>query len=145
MSLRIVSTWSLTRWFQDLLKCLHYFASTYYTSMGQLQDATREFRKQRKARRLEKASAARKGATSSRTQPEGADPHEAAHSSGEEDFELSEDEMDAPVDDPPVAEQGTGTGMPTARPPRKKGPRQLRPMEKDMYKIFDGSALMALG
>lgn len=113
--------------------------------MGQLQDATREFRKQRKARRLEKASAARKAATSSRAQPEGADPHEAAHSSGEEDFELSEDEMDAPVDDPPVAEQGTGTGTPTARPPRKKGPRQLRPMEKDMYKIFDGSALVALG
>lgn len=113
--------------------------------MGQLQDATREFRKQRKARRLEKASAARKGATFNRAQPEGAGPHEATHSSGEEDFELSDDEVDAPVDDPPVAEQGTGTGTRKSRQPRKKGPRQLRPMEKDMYKIFDGSALMALG
>lgn len=111
--------------------------------MGQLYDGTREFRKQRKARRLEKASVAREG---SLVQSEGAASRGPPHDSGEDEPELSEDEVDDPLDDLPAAGPGTSSG---AREPgrarKKKGPRQLRPMEKDMYKIFDGSALMALG
>ncbi|KAI0758190.1 hypothetical protein C8Q74DRAFT_1175066, partial [Fomes fomentarius] len=37
----------------DLLKCLHYFASTYYSAMGQLYDATKDFRQQRKKRKAQ--------------------------------------------------------------------------------------------
>ncbi|KAI0774698.1 hypothetical protein BD413DRAFT_472319 [Trametes elegans] len=112
----------------DLLKCIHYFASTYYTAMGQLTDTARDYRKERKARRLEKAKETRPG-------------RDPPHSSDEE-IELSEDEVDELMDDDHDAPSTANTGQ---KAPRKKGPRQLRPMEKDMYKIFDGSALMALG
>ncbi|KAH9854888.1 hypothetical protein C2E23DRAFT_41963 [Lenzites betulinus] len=130
----------------DLLKSLHYFASTYYTAMGQLYDAPREARRLRKARRLEKAKAARQAAGPSRANSERAGPHEAPHSSGEDEIELSEDDLEDPMDDHPAGEQEADAGKrATKTVRRKKGPRQVRPMEKDMYKILDGSALMALG
>ncbi|KAI0371458.1 hypothetical protein BV20DRAFT_965196 [Pilatotrama ljubarskyi] len=125
----------------DLLKCLHHFASTYYTAMGQLYHASREYRQQKKTRRLEKTKAI--PADASHAQSEDAGPHEPQHSSGEEEIDLSEDEDEDAMDGGLAAEQGTSAGA--ARKRRKRGPRQVRPMEKDMYKIFDGSALMALG
>ncbi|KAI0832876.1 hypothetical protein BC628DRAFT_1309391 [Trametes gibbosa] len=130
----------------DLLKCLHYFASTYYTAMGQLYNAPREARSMRKARRLEKASAAHRAVRFNRANSEGDVPHEAPHSSGEEEVELSKDGLEDYMGDHPAGGQGVDSGnraIETTR--RKKGPRQLRLMEKDMYKILDGSALIALG
>ncbi|KAI0355459.1 hypothetical protein OH77DRAFT_1424958 [Trametes cingulata] len=125
----------------DLLKCLHYFASTYYTAMGQLYDASREYRQQKRARRIQKAKVAPDEGSHA---PSGnAGPHEPQHSSGEEEIDLSEVEVEDAMDEDLAAERGTTAESHEKR--RKKGPREVRPMEKDMYKIFDGSALLALG
>ncbi|KAI0329637.1 hypothetical protein GY45DRAFT_1252446 [Cubamyces sp. BRFM 1775] len=130
----------------DLLKCLHYFASTYYTAMGQLYDATREARKRKKARRLEKAKAVSGRSRSHDAQSEELGNHEPQHSSGEEEVEPSDEEVEELMNEDHVEEQRVGEGSHNgSRLRRKKGPRQLRPMQKDMYKIFDGSALVALG
>ncbi|KAL7282751.1 hypothetical protein ACG7TL_004226 [Trametes sanguinea] len=130
----------------DLLKCLHYFASTYYTAMGQLYDSSREHRKERKARKLEKLKAATKPGRSRRAQSEELDEHEPPHSSGEEEVELSEEEIEDSTDEGAANGQAGAVQVRKEKQIRKKRrPRQLRPMEKDMYKIFDGSALVALG
>ncbi|KAI0658632.1 hypothetical protein C8Q70DRAFT_1045604 [Cubamyces menziesii] len=130
----------------DLLKCLHYFASTYYTAMGQLYDATREARKRKKARRLEKAKAVSGRSRSHDAQSEDLNNHEPQHSSGEEEGEPSDEEVEELMNEDHVEEQRVGDGSHNStRGRRKKGSRQSRPMQKDMYKIFDGSALMAIG
>ena len=143
----IVYPWPcLTCSFQDLLKCLHYFASTYYTAMGQLYDATREARKRKKARRLEKAKAVSGRSRSHDAQSEDLNNHEPQHSSGEEEGEPSDEEVEELMNEDHVEEQRVGDGSHNStRGRKKKGSRQLRPMQKDMYKIFDGSALMAIG
>ncbi|KAI0638633.1 hypothetical protein C8Q77DRAFT_1070779 [Trametes polyzona] len=130
----------------DLLKCLHYFASTYYTAMGQLYDGSREFRKQKKARRLEKASRASEAVERSREKSEGAGSHEAPHNSSEDELDPSDHEDEGPADDHPAPQEGSSSAPQAAGKARKrKGPRRVRPLEKDMYKVFDGSALVALG
>ncbi|KAI9057660.1 hypothetical protein FKP32DRAFT_1583328 [Trametes sanguinea] len=130
----------------DLLKCLHYFASTYYTAMGQLYDSSREHRKERKARKLEKLKRATKPGRSRRAESEEMGEHEPPHSSGEEEVGLSDEENQDSTDEDATNEQTDAGQVRKEKQIRKKrGPRQLRPMEKDMYKIFDGSALVALG
>ncbi|KAI0751166.1 hypothetical protein C8Q80DRAFT_1343025 [Daedaleopsis nitida] len=114
---------------QDLLKCLHYFASTYYTAMGQLSDVTREVRKERKIRRARKQGKA-SGPSSS---PEVIDIDDISEDS-QDPFDTEDGTTQVPQND---------VGRPEAR--KKRRPRERRPMEKDMYKLFDGSALIALG
>ncbi|KAI1795002.1 hypothetical protein LXA43DRAFT_1080308 [Ganoderma leucocontextum] len=122
----------------DLLKCLHYFASTYYTAMGQLYDASREFRKERKIRRAQKLKKTG-AASSSDPQPAGKDVNDPQDSSGEEDIEFSEDEEEEEEAD----KEGEEDDKRMKR--RKTRPTASRHVAKDMYKLFDGSALMALG
>ncbi|CDO77197.1 hypothetical protein BN946_scf184747.g10 [Trametes cinnabarina] len=130
----------------DLLKCLHFFASTYYTAMGQLYDGTREARKERKARRLEKLKAATKEARLQRAHSEALVEHDPPHDSGEEEVELGDEDIEDLTDeDAAVAQPGDADAGTDKKSRKKKRPRQVRPMEKDMYKIFDGSALVALG
>ena len=78
---------------QDLLKCLHYFASTYYTAMGQLYDVGREFRKERKMRRAGKLKKTA-SASSSRSRSTAKSADHSEDSSGTEDIDLSEDEQE---------------------------------------------------
>ncbi len=117
---------------------MHYFSSTYYTAMGQLYDASREFRKERKIRRAQKL---KKTGTASSSDPSPGDKEfdDPQGSSGEEDIEFDEDEEDEEEAD----EEGDEDEK------RMKGgkrrPRTSRHVAKDMYKLFDGSALMALG
>ncbi|GLB34261.1 hypothetical protein LshimejAT787_0111450 [Lyophyllum shimeji] len=92
----------------DLLKAIHYFASTYYHERGQLLNVTREYRirrKENKLRRLEE--------------------QKAREASGEHD-------------------EGEKTIKPVRRGGRIKGAGD-REYPKDMYKIMDGSALVAIG
>ncbi|GJE87497.1 hypothetical protein PsYK624_035800 [Phanerochaete sordida] len=115
----------------DLLKCIHYFASTYYSEMGQLRDVSKEYRqekKQRRLKRLEDSSARRatkrRSVTQEREGPQGEDSEQG--SSEEETSDDSEEATDGP------------------RKISKR--RQARPLVgTDMYKLFDGSALMAIG
>nr|VWP01992.1 Uncharacterized protein [Ganoderma boninense] len=128
----------------DLLKCLHYFATTYYTAMGQLYDASREFRKERKKRRAQKLE--KTEATSSSPLSAGQEFNDPLSGSGEEDFEFDENEEgeeDEEVDEEEEEERGEGDKKRSkARERRPRGPQHVT---KDMYKLFDGSALMALG
>ncbi|TFK94900.1 hypothetical protein K466DRAFT_535073 [Polyporus arcularius HHB13444] len=120
----------------DLLKCLHHFASSYYTAMGQLYDATREARQERKIRRLakrkESGTASSSRAASSDATKVGVDGEDT----GEESTESSDEDEDAYEAESPTKNSSSK---------RKKRRRGKHPMDKDMYKIFDGSALVALG
>ncbi|RDB20049.1 hypothetical protein Hypma_013028 [Hypsizygus marmoreus] len=94
----------------DLLKSIHYFASSYYHERGQLFNATKEYRAMRKRNtqmRLEQ-------------QREAQEAREAG----------------VPEEDIPVVRKGRGG--------RVKG-RGKRVYPKDMYKVLDGSALIAIG
>lgn len=93
------------------MKCIHHFASAYYSSQGQLFNASAEVwqeRKERKARRLQRQN-------------------EGKESEEEDDTENEED--DASMRD-------------NAKVKGKDSKKELR---RDMYKKFDGTALMAIG
>ncbi|RPD67459.1 hypothetical protein L226DRAFT_477930 [Lentinus tigrinus ALCF2SS1-7] len=122
----------------DLLKCLHHFASSYYTAMGQLYDATREARQERKIRRLAKRQEAGTASSSRAASSEATKVDVDEEDSGEESSESSEGDED--VDE---AESPTKDGKTSRKKRRRRVERH--PMDKDMYKIFDGSALVALG
>ncbi|TBU45203.1 hypothetical protein BD309DRAFT_956803 [Dichomitus squalens] len=132
----------------DLLKCLHYFASAYYTAMGQLYDAGRESRKERKMRRAQRLKATAI-ASSSRPRSEPKSAEYSEDSSAAEDIEFTEDEQDIeePAEEDGGDDRTDGEGKEGVERgnPKNKRPKTRRPMEKDMYKLFDGSALMALG
>ena len=103
---------------QDLLKCIHHFAAKYYLDKSQLIDASRIARRRKKAR--------------------------VNDDTGSRSSSLS-------TVDSMSGEESDGSGMETAlthstplHPQKQKG-RQGAELVKDMYKIFDGSALVALG
>ena len=77
----------LSNFLQELLKCIHRYASEYYTESGQLLNSSRDYRKQRKARR---------------------DSKEKEKS-------------------------------------QRKGQQRTAKQYRDMYKVFDGSAILAIG
>jgi hypothetical protein len=105
---------------QDLLKCLHYLAAKHYSDEGQLIDTTRIARQKKRS----KMNAGTGGSSGSRST--------AGSISGEE----SESDNGG-VDVPP-------TSSTMLQPPKQKG-QQGAGLVKDMYKMFDGSALVALG
>ncbi|KAF8076864.1 hypothetical protein FPV67DRAFT_1715388 [Lyophyllum atratum] len=96
----------------DLLKSIHYFASTYYHERGQLINLTKEYRQMRKQRRLLRLEQQEKVETARETS---------------EGYEKEEDSM-----------------KPVRRGGRVKGAGK-RTHPKDMYKVLDGSALVAIG
>ena len=101
---------------QDLLKCIHYFASTYYNERGQLFNGSREFRQQRKINKLKRRQEmeTQSASTSLRGTPD-ADTNQ--------------------VEEEPKKPRRGG---------RVKGAGRVI-HRKDMYKVMDGSALVVLG
>ncbi|KAH7926803.1 hypothetical protein BV22DRAFT_1118678 [Leucogyrophana mollusca] len=113
----------------ELLKCIHHFASCYYGENGYLRDGSKDYRGQKKSRFLK--NLAQKTAYA----PEGSgsmsdwmrDSYESDGDDSEQD--ITEDERDddnEEDDDSPAHDKDT-------------------PKNKDMYKAFDGSALVAIG
>ncbi|OBZ70217.1 hypothetical protein A0H81_09557 [Grifola frondosa] len=117
----------------DLLKCLHYFASSYYSATGQLVDAAREARHERKLRRLERR---RRQRIDAGIQSLRSDEEEHDSSTEEEDEQVQHEDDEEDNDD----KEGTRARK-IGRRRRSKESLYLR----DMYKSFDGSALMAIG
>ncbi|KAI0340823.1 hypothetical protein BDW22DRAFT_1333698 [Trametopsis cervina] len=125
----------------DLLKCIHYFASTYYAEMGQLRDSSRDHRREKKRRKLERSEAS----SSTRVARPGKKingvdgAYDEASSSSSEDSEnetLEAEEQRAKR----VSTDKSGVGR------RKRRIRtETAHADVDMYKICDGSALMAIG
>jgi hypothetical protein len=104
--------------YQDLLKCIHYFASTYYNERGQLFNGSKEFRQQRKQNklmRLQQEKEARSASSSLRGTPD------------DDGNEVEEETPKRP-----------------RRGGRVKGVRKVI-HRKDTYKVLDGSALMVIG
>lgn len=109
------------------MKYLHYFATTYYSATGHLYNASREFKQEQKLRRLNQASSTARASSPS-------DTHDGRHSSS------------------PFDETGGENPCDNQQETNEKGKRSIkgrtkerRPVQQDMYKIFDGSALMAIG
>ena len=103
--------------YKDLLKCIQYFASTYYNERGQLFNGSREFRQQRKQNklmRLQQEKEVRSASLPSRGSPNDGDQEE------EEALERQR------------------------RGGRVKGAGKVI-HRKDMYKVMDGSVLMVIG
>ncbi|TFY75670.1 hypothetical protein EWM64_g8343 [Hericium alpestre] len=117
----------------DFLKCIHHFASTYYASQDQLFNATREYRAQKKLRRL------------SRMRGDSADIKGKKRQENDED-EDEKDEDDSEDDDADEEEHDEGEeGDESMFRRRKRSFRSRSELRRDMYKMFDGSALMAIG
>jgi len=127
----------------DLLKCIHYFASTYYTEMGQLRDSSREHRKEKKRRKLQKmksvpwSKAADLQKEASTCDDSGDDTSSGSSSSSEEDEANSRA-------DGGKAKKPSRKGH-SKRDGKQSVRRQTAYLNTDMYKVCDGSALMAIG
>ncbi|KAG6806266.1 hypothetical protein H0H92_011990, partial [Tricholoma furcatifolium] len=98
----------------DLLKAIHYFASSYYHDRGQLFDATKEYRQIRKRNKLR------------RLKEQG-------------ECDESWDDSTEPSDEDSEESEQKGKGG------KRKGVGRRNIYRKDMYKVLDGSALMAIG
>lgn len=111
------------------MKSIHHFSAHYYTDRGQLLNATRQYRKEKKARRLMRQQTkteinkSRSGSLVSKgvSDEKEMDSEDDSDKSSEED-DNSDSKLEASV----------------IRKKKKTYP-------KDMYKVFDGSVLMALG
>ncbi|KIJ69820.1 hypothetical protein HYDPIDRAFT_104450 [Hydnomerulius pinastri MD-312] len=113
----------------ELLKSIHHFASCYYRERGQLFDSSRNYRGSRKERRKQGRDNIHVLAAETFTrQAMGADDSDwIDEEEGEEGADDADEDDDMGGDD---------SGRET---PQNDSAR------KDMYKAFDGSALMALG
>ena len=103
---------------QDLLKCLHHFAAKYYSEKGQLIDASRVARQKKRARKK-------------------VDQGSRSSSRSTMDSISDEESDDSGVD--------ITLAYPLTPQTSKQKGRQGADLLKDMYKMFDGSALVALG
>ncbi|KAI0053437.1 hypothetical protein FA95DRAFT_744656 [Auriscalpium vulgare] len=126
----------------DLLKCIHYFASHYYTAHGMLTDKARVYRQEKAERRRQRLEAEDIFASWRE------DSDEEVDQLAEED---DEDELDVRVlnedengEDKEQGEEGRGgeQGGEHAKVGRWLDEKQTG---QDMYKVLDGSALMAIG
>lgn len=119
---------------QDLLKQIHHFASHYYASQNMLFDSGREYRKAKKARTdKKKAEAIQREQSREMDENEGTDVEEDKESDGEEEQEEESEDND----------ETKGKNNRKSKKRAKKGEKNT--LRRDMYKVFDGSALMALG
>ncbi|KAF9819464.1 hypothetical protein IEO21_02072 [Rhodonia placenta] len=129
----------------DLLKCVHYFATTYYTAMGQLYDASREARQQKRLRRLQRLRGRPEGNRDQSEEPGTANTeHGHASDDVENDVDVEDEDREESGGDEDEDEDEDADGKATRRWGHSRS-RRDRPTKVDMYKIFDGSALMALG
>ena len=103
------------------MKAIHYFASHYYDQMGQLYDATKFSRSEEKRRKEEKKA----------LQQAGPSRH----------VSTSNNSADIGEDD------GADNDIEGTRRKRRKGASKhdAQHRMRDMYKAFDGTALIAIG
>lgn len=104
------------------MKSVHYLSSRYYSERGQLYDASKQFRKEKKERRRRRLGEQDKST---------GDPH-SDQDRGDEEEDQNEE--------PDSANEQANTKS------RKGKEEKLRTKRgRDMYKRMDGSALMVIG
>ena len=99
---------------QDLLKCIHHFASNHYTERHQLFNGSKQYREEKRERRLRRQSSLNAPSTP--------------------DYESTSENLSSDDHEEPATDEH---GSPNSTKYRRPG--------RDMYKIMDGSALMAIG
>ncbi|KAK0499475.1 hypothetical protein EDD18DRAFT_1070022 [Armillaria luteobubalina] len=111
---------------EDLLKCVHHFASAYYSERSQLLNASKLYRLDRKAREMKRLAKANRAEANDDRDPLDEDGH------------LQDTEQPVADEEPDDKE---------ARPRRRgQKPKTLIGVSRrDMYKLMDGTALMAIG
>ena len=143
---------------QDLLKCIHRFAAEFYTERGQLLNISREYRKERKKRAQKRAQkrlrASRKeeglgsssGSSSSQSSKSKEDSGDPASNVETEQDDDDDDGEEAELDSDDRGEgPSTSRNMKKKGNAKRKGRRRAGKLYTDMYKMFDGSSMMALG
>ncbi|KAL5527908.1 hypothetical protein ACEPAG_6709 [Sanghuangporus baumii] len=127
----------------DLLKCVHHLASEYYTSYGCLYNApkaAREATKIRKLARLRKAVARKAGQRVIDEDTKGLESSDASGNGSEGDVKEIGNKADR------IEDSGRDSGTRGTARPRKRRRTCTKDMpRRDMYRAFDGSALMAIG
>jgi len=111
---------------QELLKCIHHFASCYYQEKGVLSDRSRGHRDERKTRHSRKSAVNIHDQTTTKPALWTSDPSLDADDDDDDEWEDEDD------DESEDAEEDESSS------------RKER-LEKDMYKALDGSALVAIG
>ncbi|EGO02131.1 hypothetical protein SERLA73DRAFT_71269 [Serpula lacrymans var. lacrymans S7.3] len=124
-SLTQLSTETLLEPSSDLLKCVHHFASRFYSDRGQLFDASKEYRQEKSERRLRRLS----------------EKSPFKHVSLREESRESEMNDDHSTTD----EEATSGKDSEKKEDEERESRSTKICQKDMYKVFDGSALIAIG
>ncbi|KAI0066392.1 hypothetical protein BV25DRAFT_1835462 [Artomyces pyxidatus] len=114
----------------DLLKCIHYFASHYYTAQDMLIDKSRQYRREKQERKRKKEEQDELFAA----EEEDSDDDVVLKKRGNDDDEWREggEELER-------AKDGDGDQE------RDEDPEDASDMVQDMYKALEGSALMAIG
>jgi len=115
---------------KDLLKSIHHFASCYFRERGQLFDSSKNFRGMKKERRKQS--------------------QENIHTLAANTHALEDQSIDSGTEHTETEDETTededGSGIMDTEDSGKEGPRTKgETYRKDMYKAFDGSALMAIG
>lgn len=114
---------------KDLLKCIHHFASTYYSEMGQLRDSSKEYRREKKLRRLKRL-----------------EQQAAKRASDSANCNLPDDEGTSETNSSKDSSEEESVAEKSGKLRKPRNTRRHRPqVDRDMYKVFDGSALMAIG
>ena len=120
---------------QDLLKQIHHFASHYYAAHDLLFDCKREYRKARKEKKDKKKKA--------KPREQGREREEEENTDIEEDTD-SVDEAESGKEDE-GSEDGEEEDKSKPQPKRRAKKGEKKTLRRNMYKVFDGSALMTLG
>ena len=113
---------------QDFLKCIHHLASRYYASSGRLFDGAAQYRKVKKEKRRQRILQAEASTFQNAGSSDVAEEshHEAEDDSMEKHSRCSKS-------------KAKGKGKAKAKVTRTKV------TQRDMYKAFDGSALLCIG
>ena len=141
------------------MKCIHYMASQYYHGMGQLEDVTRDFRKEKRRRRRLKLGLDTdkgRGDSADDSSEEEDEAHEKDGSLGEAEEDVDEEagqnenstDIDLFGEDDDVANGDTDHPSAQGLSDTESEPVdewKAKYADQDMYKIFDGSALMVIG
>ncbi|KAF8165894.1 hypothetical protein B0H34DRAFT_794222 [Crassisporium funariophilum] len=137
----------------DLLKCIHRFASEYYTETGQLLNASRTFRKERKEKRLLRLEKQKAKQTRSTKGLSGSSRSTSSHAGSPK--QDTEDEIENDTDDEKESENENDAGRTEVDDQKSKakqraagkgkGRRRAEKHHVDMYKVLDGSAMLAVG
>ncbi|KAL5507738.1 hypothetical protein ACEPAH_5356 [Sanghuangporus vaninii] len=128
----------------DLLKCVHHFASEYYTSYGCLYNApkaAREATKIRKFARLRKAVARKAGQRVIDEDTKGLESSDTSGNDSDGNMKDIGNKADRIADS--GRDDGTRLTPAGQRKQKKTSPKDMP--RRDMYRAFDGSALMAIG